>query len=97
MPTHDFEIEFVFPPRGGSTDGYVLVRTVAEGDFAVPEGSTLDGRSLRAGLTAPRALRPDGTPRTDLFALHFVDPEDAEQFREGQAVTLEWIRDVHDA
>jgi hypothetical protein len=88
--SHQFEVESVLPQRGGPTDGHILVKSLAGGDFSVPEGSTLDGRAVVSWLDTTRALSDNGSQRTDLFVLRLRDVSDAEGFEVGQRVTLEW-------
>jgi hypothetical protein len=73
-----FEIEFV-----STRLSFLLARQLDAGDFAWPPGTTLEGRLVRA-MSMPRALGPEGQPRTDLWAIEV----DVAGFTVGQIVRL---------
>jgi hypothetical protein len=56
-----FSVEYLDPSRR-----HVLVRQLDPGEFSWPPGTTLGGLPVR-GAVVPRALDPQGHPRTDLF------------------------------
>ena len=89
MGTHRFEVEQVFSASDGQ-GVFAFVRSLDPTPFSVPPGSTLDGLPLRAGLDQPRALRHDGTPRTDLYVVRMENAADVDRLRAGSQVTLAW-------
>lgn len=68
--------------------GVVMVRAMAPGPFRLGPGSTLGGVGIHPEVTAPRAIGPNGTPRTDLFAFSLKRRLDMDRFAVGQLVDL---------
>ena len=69
--------------------GVVFARQVSAGEFALGPRSKLGGVPIQPHVTSPRALRPDGSPRTDLFAFALQSSADLSRFAVGQCVELE--------
>lgn len=87
MPGIPFEIEAVMAQDGQRA--IVIARQLEPGDFVLGRAPKLDGRQILRRLTQPRAVSPDGTPRSDLFAFALRVKSDVERFRSGQRVMLE--------
>lgn len=81
-----FEVEDVFRLTG--TNPVVLARRLEERDFRLGEDPRLGGCPVLRWGSQPRALRPDGSPRLDLYAFQLRDREDLERFHPGQRVVL---------
>jgi hypothetical protein len=81
-----FEVEGVLANVGS---GVVLVRQLEPGDFVLGHSPRLGGVPIQRSVTAPRALRPDGSPRMDLFAFALKSSADLPRFKVGERLTLE--------
>lgn len=67
----------------------VFARQLGEHAFAVSDASRLNGCAIEPSVTQPRALRPDGSPRLDLYAFVLRASEDLARFHVGQQVLLD--------
>lgn len=81
-----FEVEAVLDV-GGQT--VIFARILAPRDFALNEESRFGGCPIVPVLSQPRAMRPDGSPRTDLYAFVLRRREDGDKFRVGLQVPLD--------
>lgn len=66
----NFRIEYISTIR---KNAFVIVRQMDKGDFEIRDGSFLGPVELKAGLSQPRALKPDGTPDFDVYAFQPKD------------------------
>lgn len=80
-----FRIEYV---SSQSDRAYVLARQLEGGTFALSATPRLAGLPITARLSQPRAVRPDGSPDTGVFAFELALPADAAEFSENQVVEL---------
>lgn len=78
-------VEAVFADTGVV---FARLRDPGEPNFRVANESVLARAPLEPGLTMPRALRPDGSPRFDLFAFQLSTSRDARRFSVGAEVEL---------
>jgi hypothetical protein len=83
-----FEVESMLPSLGA---GVLLVRQLSAGEFALGDAPTLGGFPIQRWVTSPRALRPDGSPREDLFAFTLRSKKHMSAFTVGQVVELEGL------
>lgn len=67
---------------------YVLVALRAGPDFTLRPGAQLNGVDIESWTDQPRAILPDGAPRTDLFAFVLKNAEERTRFTAGQVVAL---------
>ena len=81
-----FEVE-VIPPTSGQP--LIFARQLVAASFTLGDSAMLGGCAIVPRISAPRALQPDGSPRTDLFAFQLRSRADLSRFREGQRVLLE--------
>ena len=66
-----------------------MARQIIPGEhFSVIETPYLNGCKLKPQLSAPRALKEDGQPRTDLFIFFLADGNDIAKFTNGMIVEL---------
>ena len=89
MSDFPFEVEHVLE-AGGET--YVLARSLSCEGFKLSEVSTLGGIAIKKWLSQPRALKPDGSPRYDLFSFHLCSRSDRGYFQPGQRLGLRALR-----
>lgn len=87
MPGIPFEIEAVMAQDGQRA--IVVARQLEPGEIVLGRSPRLGGRQILRRLTQPRALHPDGSPRTDLFAFALRIKSDVDRFQSGQRVLLE--------
>jgi hypothetical protein len=81
-----FEVEHVFTAGGRPI---VLARLLGPlHDVMIDRGATLDGYPLVPYFEIPRILRPDRTPRLDVFAFELRDARDLSRFARGRRVLL---------
>lgn len=80
-----FQVEALMKDIGS---GVVMVKAMVPGPFRLGPGSTLGGLAIHPEVTAPRALGPNGSPRTDLFAFSLKSRSDMASFAVGQLVDL---------
>ena len=78
-----FEIQFV-----NEQDGYVVVKRLDEGEFALTTRSCLGGYLLHSSLSQPRANTQNGTPRLDLFVMHPIDRHALRDWTSGAVLWL---------
>lgn len=87
MASIPFEVEQIFTVTGHGA--VVLARPLEEPhEFSLTAEAALDGHPLRPVLEVPRVIRPDDSPRTDLFAFTLLQAEDLAYFAVGQRVVL---------
>ncbi len=82
MSSFPFQIEFVDP-----AGRYVLARQLGGGGFRLGAGSRL-GEVEVTGVSQPRALAADGTPRLDIFGFRLAEPASASRLEVGETVEL---------
>jgi hypothetical protein len=82
-----FEVEVVLQHHGQPP--VIFARLLEERDFTLGRTPTLGGCPVLPYLSQPRALRPDGSPRMDLFAFVLHTRSDVSRFQAGQRVLLE--------
>ena len=85
-----FEVESLLALPGRPT--VVFARLLGAPGFTVSEASRLGGCAVLPSVSQPRAHRPDGSPRLDLFAFVLQNREDSARFEVGQKVMLEAAR-----
>ena len=83
--TVKFKVEFVGKFDSSS---YLLARQIEAGHFSVSVSSRIGGVPIQPSLSQPRALKPDGSPDSDVWAFVLREPQDAERFSVGQTIEL---------
>ncbi|MBI5942557.1 MAG: hypothetical protein HY859_19295 [Caulobacterales bacterium] len=78
-----FRVEYIF--EGGRS---VIARQLGSEPFVLSAGSKLGEIAVKARVSQPRALLPDGTPDLSLFVFELCRPADKETLAIGQVVEL---------